>query len=48
MPPVQDDAPAPAPDLATLARTFFGPLNGVDLDLFGRHGERTVAEARAW
>lgn len=43
-PPMQDEAP----DLATLARAFFGPLNGVDLDLFGRRGERTVAEARAW
>ncbi len=42
-------APAPAlPDLATLARSLFGPLNGVELDLFGRRGELPARGARAW
>lgn len=41
-------AASAAPDLATLARALFGPLNGVELDLYGRRGELPAREGRAW
>lgn len=41
-------AASPVPDLATLARSLFGPLNGVELDLYGRRGELPAREGRAW